>query len=726
MATLVLTVVGGIVGGPVGAAIGGMIGQTIDRNVLFKPKGREGPRLTELALQTSSYGAPIAQVFGTMRVGGCVIWSTDLIESRSSSSAGKGQPKVTSYSYSASFAVALSGRRIAAVGRIWADGKLLRGAAGDFKSQTGFRLHLGGEDQPVDPLIAAAENGMAPAHRGIAYAVFEDLQLADYGNRIPSLTFEVIGDAGPVRVDAVAAAISGGLVKGEVSMPLPGFAAYGNARAVLEMLASASGAWFAPDGARLRMHVGTTATHVLADAGLAAGERVGQRGVRTLRAIDGVARTITCSHYDPARDYQTGLQRVRRPGPGEREERIELPGVISADSAKTIAGAAMARAEAERERRTVTLGWGDLDVMPGTCVSIAGAPGVYRVSGWSFESMVLKLDCVRLAVATAPASASSGRMLAAPDAVAGTTILHAFELPPLDDAVLSAPRLMVAAAGTGSGWRRAAVLYSLDDGTRWISADPASGAATLGVLVKVPGTGPVGLIDRHTRIEVDLAHEEMALAGADWPAIDGGTNTALVGDELIQFGGAEQIAPRRWRLFDLLRGVRGTESAMAGQKMGDRFVLIEPDTITAIDLPLSNIGTDVRVMAAGIGDVTGPVGVNAAVRGISVLPPTPVHLRAKPLPGGDIVVRWIRRSRAGWRWIDGVDAPIGEERELYRVTIVLSDGAARTVETLAPELFIPAAGGAAEPVRIAVRQVGSFGESPAAVIELPIIVRSKI
>ncbi|WP_225883271.1 hypothetical protein [Sphingomonas aliaeris] len=62
MATLVLTVVGGVIGGPIGAAIGSVIGQEIDRNVLFKPKGREGPRLQELALQTSSYGTPIARV----------------------------------------------------------------------------------------------------------------------------------------------------------------------------------------------------------------------------------------------------------------------------------------------------------------------------------------------------------------------------------------------------------------------------------------------------------------------------------------------------------------------------------------------------------------------------------------------------------------------------------------------------------------------------------------
>ena len=129
-----------------------------------------------------------------MRVAGTVIWATDLEESRSTSVGGKGRPSVTSYSYAASLAVLLSSRAILSVRRIWADGNLLRGAAGDFKSSVGaFRLYVGGEDQALDPLIASAVEA-APAYRGSAYAVFEGLELADFGNRIPSLTFEVFSD----------------------------------------------------------------------------------------------------------------------------------------------------------------------------------------------------------------------------------------------------------------------------------------------------------------------------------------------------------------------------------------------------------------------------------------------------------------------------------------------------------------------------------------------------
>ncbi len=730
MATLVLSVVGRFLGGPIGGAIGATIGNIIDRDVLFKPAAREGPRLTELQVQTSSYGTPLQRIFGTMRIGGCVIWSTDLIESKSTSGGGKGQPSTTSYSYSASFAVALSGRPIVGVGRIWADGKLLRGSGGDFKSSTGFRLHDGGEDQPVDPLIAAAEGaGQVSAHRGIAYAVFEHFQLADYGNRIPSLTFEVIGDAAPVTVGAIAATLSDGVVAGAQSvLPLAGFAAYGDSvRGVIETLAVAGGAWFAPDGAALRMRGGLTPEREIGDdeaiagsGGAGAGGAGAARGKhgRAVAALETVPRLVTLAHYDPARDYQTGLQRARRPGAGSREDRVEMPAAIDAGTAKTMAEAVLSRAEAGRERRTVSLGWAALGVAPGACVTIRDVPGVWRVTDWALEHMVLSLECVRLAAGTLPLAASAGRALPAPDVATGTTILAAFEGLPLDDSLLTAPRLTVVAAGTAPGWRRAAVLYSLDGGARWTPAGATAAPGVIGTLATVPGVAPAAIADRLHFFEVDLAHGEMALNGADAGALDAGANLALVGDEVLQFGTAAQIGPARWRLGGLLRGRRGSEAAIGTQSAGDRFVLIEADSALSLDLPLAAVGGDVRIMASGPGDAAGPVEIVTPLRGTSIVPPAPVQLRWSETGDGAAAVRWVRRSRIGWRWIDRVDAPLGEERELYRVLLTHGDGTTRGTETAAAALVVAAAervGG----VTLQVRQVGALGESPAAQIAIP-------
>ncbi|MBX9796086.1 phage tail protein [Sphingomonas sp.] len=707
MASAVLTIVGGVIGGPIGAAIGAVAGQAIDRQ-LFRPPGREGPRLSQLSVQTSAYGTPLPRLFGTMRVAGTVIWSTDLIESRSHSG-GKGQPGVTRYSYSVSFAVALSARPILSVGRIWADGKLLRGAAGDFKTPTGFRLHLGGEDQLPDPLIAAAEGARAPAHRGLAYAVFEQFQLADYGNRIPSLTFEVVADAAPVGDAQIAQALSAGLVRGTDGFSLGGFSAYGDsARGVLAALAAAGGGWFAPDGAGLRLCHDAGPAPLIEDAGFAARERR-PRGQREIAPLDSVPRTLTLAYYDPARDFQAGVQQARRPGAGNRAGRIDLAAALSAADAQALAEAALARAEAARERRQIALSPAALAIKPGDIVRIAGEPGRWRVADWSLEAMVLTLELVRLGRAAPSAGASAGRVLASPDAVPGRTLLHAAELPALDDVVLAAPRLVVAAAGTEPGWRRAALLVSTDGGARWEGAGEAATPAILGTLATVPRRAGSALIDRAGSVEVVLAHGAMPLADADAAALDAGANLALAGDELLQFGRAEPLGDNRWRLSTLLRGRRGTESAAGAQRAGDRFVLLAPGDMATVALPLAALGGPVALLASGAGDGDGPVRADVTLTGASLAPPAPVHLRVAADE-----LRWARRSRAGWRWADGGDAPLAEERERYRLSVRDGDALLFTAETSEPRIdraLLPAG-------RVEVCQLGTFAASPPAVLTL--------
>ncbi|MBS0478512.1 MAG: phage tail protein, partial [Proteobacteria bacterium] len=640
----------------------------------------------------------------------------DLIESRSTSHR-KGQPSTTTYSYSASFAVLLSGRPVQGAGRIWADGNLLRGAAGDFKVATGFRLHLGGEDQAADPLIASIEGAdAAPAHRGCAYAVFENMPLGDFGNRIPSLTFELIADAGAAHVGSIAAEIAGGAIAdGGTAAALDGFSAYGgSARAVAEMLASASGARFVADGGALAMTDADGPVTAVADGGYAASRGTAAR--RTIAPIERSPKTLSLAYYDPARDYQTGVQRARRPGAGSRDDRIDLPAALAAGAAKALAETWVARADIEREQRIVALPADAAGIAPGSLVAIGGEDGRWRVAEAALENMVTTLTCVRATPPVTIASASPGRASPAPDRVAGTTILRVAELPAPGDSPLAAPRLSVMANGTGAGWRRASLLYSLDGGASWRDGGETAAPATIGALASAPGAAWSALADLANSFEVDLARADMALNDADGAALDRGGNLALAGDELLQFGRAEQIGPTRWRLSHLWRGRRGTEAAAGTQAAGDRFVLLAPEAVAAIDLPVAAIGSTVRVLASGIGDTGGPVEADCLTEGKSVRPPSPAQLRLNNVAGA-LTLAWTRRSRAGFRWIDGGDVPIAEESEAYRVTIAPPTGTSRTIVTadracpLDPGEMVSGA-------VIAVRQIGVLAESPPASLEI--------
>ncbi len=299
MATLVLTTLGTALGGPIGGALGSIIGQSIDQN-LFGPPARRGPRLGDLSVQTSSYGTPIARLYGRMRVAGTVVWATDLREEEVPSGGGKGAPGAINYAYSASFAVALSSRAAPAIGRIWADGKLLRGADGLFKTKVKHRFYPGSERQPVDPLIAATEGADgSPAFRGIALAVFEDLALADYGNRIPSLTFEIVADAAPPRVAAVISDVSGGVIEdGGDAAALVGFAALGNdRRSAVEPLVELWGGSYHDDGVMLRARAAGGAAVAVGDVRRAGcvieGDRAAPRIEREQDAADALPNVLT-------------------------------------------------------------------------------------------------------------------------------------------------------------------------------------------------------------------------------------------------------------------------------------------------------------------------------------------------------------------------------------------------------------------------------------------------
>lgn len=705
MATLVLTAVGTAIGGPLGGALGAVIGQTVDRAILMPGSARQGPRLSDLRVQTSSYGAPIAKVFGTMRVAGCVIWSTDLIETRGRAGGGKGQPSVTTYSYAASFAVALSARPIADVGRIWADGKLLRGAAGDWKSATGFRLHRGGEDQAPDPLIASLE-AAAPTHRGVAYAVFEQLQLADFGNRIPSLTFEVIADAVAPSVGEVARALVPEVIAGAGPTQLvPGFAATGeSAAAALSTLASLGGAWLVPDGRAMRIADRLPpATLLEADAEV----------TESRRPIETVPRTLALSYYDPARDYQIGVQQARRGGGGWRDEMMALPMAMTADAARGAVDAALRRAERDRVTRRVTLDATRIGAVPGAAVRLPAVPGVWRVTRASVEGFRVTLDLAS-GERNAPAAvvADPGRGMVAPDVVVGATRLVAVELPALDERLAVEPSLTVFAAGEREGWRQASVLLSRNDGASWdvvgTTGAPAIMGALAGDVARVPGV----LEDRVGAIDVVLLHDAMTLESATPAARDRGANLALVGDELIQFGEAVQVAPRRWRLSRLWRARRGTPAG--AHAAGTRFVLVEQGAMLTIPLTGTAVGAGVQVLASGVGDVAGPAAASAIVTGASISPPSPVRLRGGRQADGTAMLSWTRRSRVGWSWRDGGDVPLGEEAERYLVTIEQA-GDARRFVTDVPQLTVAVGDG---PAVVSVRQQGTVAASFAAMLTI--------
>jgi hypothetical protein len=190
MASLILSTAGNAAFGPVGGFLGALAGTAIDNAAItaLTPARIQPSRLASLKVQASQEGAPIPMIYGRFRVTGQVIWASQFREiSKKRTVGGKGGQRVVEQTYSISFAIGLCEGPIDGLGRVWVNGEPLD------LSTTNHRLYLGSETQLPDPLVEAMEGiNDAPAFRGLAYIVFEDLALGAYGDRIPQLSFEVM------------------------------------------------------------------------------------------------------------------------------------------------------------------------------------------------------------------------------------------------------------------------------------------------------------------------------------------------------------------------------------------------------------------------------------------------------------------------------------------------------------------------------------------------------
>jgi hypothetical protein len=236
MARLVVGAVGAaagfLIGGPTGAQIGWIAGSTIG-GLVDPPDAlkQQGPRLGDLKIQFSSYGAMIPVVYGTTRVAGNVIWASQIREKPSTTTGGSGggkgggggpETETTTYTYSIDLAVSFAEGPLNGIRRLWANGQLVSNFSGSSNIPTAsvtddfaesFKFYDGSESQMPDPTMEAALGvGKVPAYRGQAYVVFTDLQLELYGNRVPNFEFEVaVGGTfeGPKLVDTGLPAYAG-------------------------------------------------------------------------------------------------------------------------------------------------------------------------------------------------------------------------------------------------------------------------------------------------------------------------------------------------------------------------------------------------------------------------------------------------------------------------------------------------------------------------------------
>ena len=702
MATLILTTIGTAVAGPIGGILGGLVGGALDRSFSGSGNDRvvEGARLKNLNVQTSSYGEPLPLIYGRMRASGNVIWSAGIKEKRTSSSktvgSGKQSSKVTnvSYTYSASFAVALSSRPIWGIGKIWADGKLLREADSSLAVSGNLKIYRGEKSQKKDPLIesiAGSEN--TNNFRNIAYVLFEDLALGEYANRIPNLTFEVIGDEGgkislqKMVVDLCEKTNLKSVNAEDLDQMVEGYVISGTVktRSVLEDLASAYHFDIIGEGDSVLFKKLQRNTSLSISKDELISKPSSQPDITVTRAQDlELPKEISLSYIDPERDYQMGLQRAKRLKSGGLQViQRRMPLVLEASAAKNISEAHLDRAWKERDHVGFALPYKYSDLAPGDVVELPFKTGAKKIMIKNIELSDQGLECEGLSygasfeVRNLPAdSGGIPRQKVEKLASSGAILM---DMPLINAEDVRVPLLFWGAyAGVGR-WTGSALMISHDDGASFEVLSSASEKMVTGDMQNILGEGNSVTWDNSNEIKVLLQNTDMQLENATELEVLNGSNIAWIGGEIIQFQKAVKQEDGSYVLSKLLRGRRGTEYLISGHRAEENFVLVS-SLLPSASLLLSDVGGAAQYKTVTLGaDEDEGVPFTFHYQANSLKPFSPASGVIKKTASGDIEISWIRRSRVGAQWLDAMDVPLGELYEKYEIDIIKNGKAVRTV-----------------------------------------------
>ncbi len=267
--------------------------------------------------------------------------------------------------------------------------------------------------------------------------------------------------------------------------------------------------------------------------------------------------------------------------------------------------------------------------------------------------------------------------------IIGTTRMEALDMPALPSDNPEEATLRFAFAGEFEQWRGVVLYRSEDAGANYARLLDGGSEALIGAAASVLASGPSTVFDEVGEVTVLLVGNG-TLESVSELAVLNGANSALLGDEIIQFQYAEEIEPGKYTLSRLLRGRLGTEFAIDTHVLGERFVLLD-GAIQKEVMATQFIGRALAYKPVTVGATLGTTEAeDITFTGRCLKPYAPVHVSGVRGVAGNLIVSWIRRTRIGGEWRDGVDVPLSEAVEMYEVEVLDSVDVVRTFSVTTP------------------------------------------
>lgn len=709
MATLVLGAVGYAVAGPFGGFVGSALGSYLDQAyimpALFPKEPLEGPKLDDLSVQLASEGSPDNMVYGPLnRCAGNVIWKTDLIPHKSTKKVGgsTASQKFNEYTYTCSVAIKLADattRKINAVRRVWADGKLIWD--GTTLSRVGAMRFYDGTQTEPDPFIEAIQGvGHTPAFMDACYVFLEDVYLEQNNNHIPTFHFQIEEDSdvscgeaiGKILVDAgfdsteydtsrIPYCFKGYQVRGPqttVDKLNPIMVTYAITAYELDDVLT-----FVPRGAE--------DTYVLNMNHLSAHEENNpDEAVWPIEWEDRGSRKITSNFQmrftNQDKDLLAGSERqFRAVFDAENTASADVPLTFNSEQARSIVRMMLWRDEVCRFQTRFSLLPQYIWLHEGTVLRV-NRDGidydVFILSVRRGDNWLVQVDAqVQVADVFTQKGVSSGARAATTNQPPPPTTAYVLDIPAMTSDQYERTGVYTAICNTTltDRWVGASTFVSFDGANYvWIANSPVE--TVIGETGAALPKGPVYLWDESSVLTVTV------LEGSLEPCTDDeclmGRNRAAVrastGEwEIIAFVNATLVGTNTYELSRLLRGLRGTEHLVGLHFAGDAFVLLQNDgSIGWGDVGSDAIGSVRQFKFPSRGqELSAATNESLTFRARTMQCAAPVQTSTE-LSGTDIVVNWVRRSRRVVFPFNSDDAPFcaDELPERYEVEIFADDG----------------------------------------------------
>ncbi|MEO0750163.1 MAG: phage tail protein, partial [Pseudomonadota bacterium] len=350
----------------------------------------------------------------------------------------------------------------------------------------------------------------------------------------------------------------------------------------------------------------------------------------------------------------------------------------------------LAESRLATDTASFTLPRSRLEVGAGDVVSLPeeGGDGLFRVDRVELLPHAQKIEAVRVEPETyrlLPFDEQLGRIR--PFTAPGLVIPFYMDLPLMTgEEVPHAPHVAV----TANPWPGSAALYSSSEDAGYALDKILELRTPIGITQGPLAPVGSGIIDRGDALTVNMIYGTLESLSDD--QVLGGGNLCAIGDgnpgnwELIQFRDATLVDEDTYEITHRLRGQLGSEREEVWPT-GSYIVRLDGSP-QQIDLAVSQLGLD---RFYRVGPASQPVDSPAfsqaqlAFDGVGLRPLSPVHLRLSGRPGQSRTARWIRRTRIGGDPWQGIDVPLGEEREQYLVRVRQGDAVLREVFVDSPE-----------------------------------------